>query len=119
MFLAWRLWAAQLNAIELAVTMRGLGHQVVFFSPEGELASRLSELRASNNPMPDQGVLPSWRNSRAFTRIVRDRDIDVAHAYAGEAALTVAFGRTLRLGCPMMTTVFSMDVPRFIRIIRH
>ena len=104
----------QLNAIELAATMRGLGHQVVFFSPEGELietvrASGIEHIRA-----PDEGVLPSWRNSRALTRIVRDRDIDVVHAYEGEAALTVAFGPHLRLGCPMITTVFSMDVPRFI-----
>lgn len=52
--------------------------------------------------------------SAALTRTVRERRVDLVHAYEYSVALDALFGPTLRLGVPLVTTIYGMTVPRWL-----
>ncbi|PWU49962.1 group 1 glycosyl transferase [Micromonospora sp. S4605] len=118
------LGGSQLNALDLAVSVRNQGHQVAIFGnyrdepgPVAALARQAGlpviavrhRAERLGRAMP---VRPGL--SRALTRAVRDFRADLVHAYEYSVALDAFYGPHLRLGTPVVTTVYGMRVPRWM-----
>lgn len=105
---------SQTNAIELAVGVRDLGHDVTVWGPPGELvevarAAGLDVVQAAR-----ERHWPSAANIARLNQLVVDRGIDLVHAYEWGPAVDLAFGPHRRYGIPMLITVLSMSVPDFL-----
>ena len=105
---------SQINAIELAATVAGLGHEVIIYGPEGELCSMVADLGLEFVAAPPKGPAPSPRNVAAIADVVQARDIDLVHAYEWAPSLEAAYGAYLRSGVPLVVTVLSMEVPAWV-----
>ncbi|MFV2100553.1 glycosyltransferase family 4 protein [Micromonospora sp. LOL_024] len=118
------LGGSQLNALDLAVSVRDQGHEVAVFGnyrdqpgPVVDLARQAGlpviavrhRAERLGHTMP---VRPGL--SRALTRAVRGFRADLVHAYEFSVALDAFYGPHLRLGTPMVTTVYGMRVPRWL-----
>ncbi|MDO3704290.1 glycosyltransferase family 4 protein [Micromonospora sp. C28SCA-DRY-2] len=118
------LGGSQLNALDLAVSVRNQGHQVAIVGnyrdepgPVADLARRAGlpviavrhRAERLGRAMP---VRPGL--SRALTRAVREFRADLVHAYEYSVALDAFYGPHLRLGTPVVTTVYGMRVPRWM-----
>lgn len=105
---------SQINAIELAHGAARRGHDVIMFGPDGRLVETVDALGLEYVRAPREHRWPSARNARFLTRLVRERGIDVVHGYEWGPCLDIGYGPHLLLGTPMVTTVLSMDVSRFL-----
>lgn len=105
---------SQMNALELARQMGEQGHEVVVFAPDGELVELASAWGLEVARAPVAHSWPSMRNMVALDRLVRERAIDVAHAYEWGPAVELAFGSHLLRRTPLVVSVMSMDVPAHI-----
>lgn len=105
---------SQSNAVELARGVADLGHEVVLFGPDGELLELVRELDLEYVFAPRECRWPSRRNIAVLNRLVRVRGIDVVHGYEWGPAMDLAYGPHLRWGTPLVTTVMSMTVPKFL-----
>ncbi|MFW0774834.1 glycosyltransferase family 4 protein [Paenarthrobacter nitroguajacolicus] len=105
---------SQINAIELAAAVRDSGHEVVVFATPGVLLDRVAELGLDfiEAPVRRHGVDPA--TVRRLNRAVSRRRIDIIHSYEWAPSLDAFFGPGLALGTPLVMTVLSMDVPRFL-----
>ena len=105
---------SQINAIELAATIRDMGHEITILAPDGPLASMIADLQLDFVPTIATTYYPSVRTARQLNALVREREIDLVHAYEWRPAIETVFGPHLFLGTPTLTTVLSMSVPRFL-----
>lgn len=105
---------SQINAIEIAATVAGLGHEVIIYGPDGDLTSMVADLGLEFVQAPPKGAAPSPRNVAAIAEVVRDRAIDLVHAYEWAPTLETAYGAYLRRGVPLVVTVLSMEVPAWV-----
>lgn len=105
---------SQINAIELAATVRDMGHEMTIVAPDGPLKSMIADLGLDYVPTVAETYYPSPRTARQLDRLVRERGIDLIHAYEWRPALETMFGPHLMRGTPTMTTVLSMSVPKFL-----
>ncbi|WFE21724.1 glycosyltransferase [Solwaraspora sp. WMMD937] len=105
---------SQINAIEIAATVAGLGHEVIIYGPDGELRSMVDEWGLEFVQAPPKGEAPSPRNVAAIADVVRQRRIDLVHAYEWAPSLEAAYGAYLRQGVPLVVTVLSMEVPAWV-----
>lgn len=118
------LGGSQLNALDLAVSVRDQGHEVVIFGnyqdepgPVAELARQAGlpviavrhRAERLGRTMPLRPGL-----SRALNRAVREFRADLVHAYEYSVALDAFYGPHLRFGTPVVTTVYGMQVPRWM-----
>lgn len=104
---------SQINAIELAASMRDRGHQVIIYSPEGELSQRVAELGLEHVVSPS-GTRLSWSWWVGLIRLAWKRKAALIHTYEWATSVGCAFGAHLFLGAPQVMTVLSMDVPQFL-----
>jgi glycosyltransferase involved in cell wall biosynthesis len=106
---------SHINAIEIGSLIKQRGHDVIVFSPDGPLRERVAELGLE---YVSAGVARPRRPSVAVVRrlnaLARERQIDLIHAYEWLPTLEAACGPHLRMGTPLLSTVYSVGVPRFV-----
>jgi glycosyltransferase involved in cell wall biosynthesis len=105
---------AQLNAIEIGAAMQQLGHTVLLVAEDGQMASAADALGLERVPVSAQRKRPSPGVMGLLTRLVRERQVDVVHGYEWPPALDAWFGPHLRLGTPVVATVYSAVVAPFL-----
>jgi glycosyltransferase involved in cell wall biosynthesis len=105
---------SQINGIELAGRMAALGHEAVVYGPDGDLRPLVAELGLDWEEAPEKGPRLSVRSMARLRRIVRERRIDLIHAYEWAPTMDAAFGPHLIDGVPVVTTVLSPEVPDFV-----
>jgi glycosyltransferase involved in cell wall biosynthesis len=104
-----------LNAIELAAAVRDRGHEVIVLSRQGPLVEVVRELGLEHVLLdPRARRLPSPRAAAQLTRLVKDREIDVVNAWEWPSAVEAFAGVRLGAGIPVVCTVFSMSVAKFM-----
>lgn len=105
---------SQKNAIDLASALTGRGHDVVVLGGDGELVDIVRERGLTYVPAPTPRLRPSPAVMRTLTRLVREEDIDVVHAFEWPPTIDAVYGPLLRLGTPVVSTIMSMAVAPFI-----
>ena len=105
---------SQINAIELAGQMAGLGHEAVVYGPDGDLRKLVEDLGLDYVEAPPKTAKLSQASMARLRRTIRDRKIDVIHAYEWAPAMDAAYGPFLTAGVPMVVTVLSPTVPDFV-----
>jgi glycosyltransferase involved in cell wall biosynthesis len=65
-------------------------------------------------PAPGKGAPPTLRNISALSRIAQQRGIDLIHAWEWAPTVEAAYGPYLRHGVPVLSTVYDLNVPRFL-----
>lgn len=104
---------SQINAIDLACEVRGLGHEVMVYAPEGPLQARVRAVGLDLTPAPT-GLRLSLRWSTGLLRLARRWHADLVHTYEWAPSVGAAFGTHLWLGTAQVMTVLSMEVPGFL-----
>lgn len=103
---------SQLNAIELADKVRDLGHEVVIHAPEGVLTEKVRSLGIPYVSSPVPGNHKEWRKS--LGRLLEETAIDLIHTYEWESTLDASFFSSVRGRVPVLASVMSMQVPKFL-----
>jgi glycosyltransferase involved in cell wall biosynthesis len=106
---------SQYNAIELADAVRRHGHDVLLYGPPGVLVdeARRRQLEVVLAP-PTRRTTPSPGSSGRLVQLVREREVDLVHAYEWNATLDALYGPGWLLGVPVVSTVLSMAVPSIV-----
>jgi hypothetical protein len=105
---------SQTNAVDLAGAVRDLGHDVTVFAPTGPLAARVAGLDLPLVAPPRARRRPSPALARHIAGIVRERRIDVVHAYEHHPTIEAFYGATVARRVPTVSTVLSMTVPGWL-----
>jgi glycosyltransferase involved in cell wall biosynthesis len=105
---------SQTNAVDLAGAVRDLGHEVTVFAPAGPLAARVAGLGLPLVAPPPARRRPSPALARHVARVVRERRIDVVHAYEHHPTVEAFYGATVARRVPTVSTVLSMTVPAWL-----
>ncbi len=105
---------SQINALELAAVVRDRGHNVTVVAPNGVLSQMVKQLGLPFIPTVAITEDPSPRTCRQLIHLVRDLNIDIVHAYEWRPALEATFGPHLFGGIPVLITILSMYVPKFL-----
>lgn len=107
---------SQINAIEIGSRLSQRGHEVIVYAPDGDLRDRIVDLGLELVPAgaARRGHPPTGTGVCALTALAREREIDLIHAYEWSPTLEAALGPHLRLGVPVLSTVYAVDVPRFV-----
>lgn len=105
---------SHINAIEIGSLIKQRGHDVIIYSPDGPLRERVAELGLDYVPTRAARHRPSVAGVRRLNALVRERQIDLIHAYEWLPTLEAAYGPHLRMGMPVLSTVYSVQVPRFV-----
>lgn len=118
------LGGSQLNALDLAVMMRDRGHHVEVFGTHagapGPVAGLVRErglpLTLAEHPLERTRRAALYRPAvaRRMAALARDRHIDVVHLYEYPLILDALYGPHLRLGIPLVGTVYTVDTPRWL-----
>jgi glycosyltransferase involved in cell wall biosynthesis len=105
---------SQINAIELAGTMAAQGHEALVYGPDGDLRPMVDKLGLEFIEGPPKGPHVSQRSMALLRRTIRERKIDLIHAYEWAPAMDAAYGPFLTAGVPLVVTVLSPTVPDFV-----
>lgn len=105
---------SQLNAIELAAGVQKLGHEVVVYGQPGPLVERVKELGLEFIPSPPVHRRPTLGVAAHLRRTIKERSVDVVHAYEWPPALEASLACAGRGGAAVCATVMSMSVAPFI-----
>jgi glycosyltransferase involved in cell wall biosynthesis len=106
---------SHINAIEIGSLIKQRGHDVIVYAPDGPLRERVAELGLEYVPAGVARVRrPSVAVVRRLNALVRERQIDLIHAYEWLPTFEAASGPHLRMGTPVLSTVYSVGVPRFV-----
>lgn len=106
---------SHINAIEIGSLIKRRGHDVIVYSPDGPLRERVAELGLEYVPTgAARRQRPTVAGVRQLNSLVRERQIDLIHAYEWLPTLEAACGPHLRMGTPVLSTVYSVEVPRFV-----
>jgi glycosyltransferase involved in cell wall biosynthesis len=106
---------SHINAIEIGSLIKRRGHDVIVYSPGGPLRERVAELGLEYVPASAaRRQRPTMGGVQQLISLVRERHIDLIHAYEWLPTLEAACGPHLRMGTPVLSTVYSVEVPRFV-----
>jgi L-malate glycosyltransferase len=106
---------SHINAIEIGSLIKQRGHEVIVYAPDGPLRERIAELGLEYvQAGPARPGRPSVANVRGLSALVRQRKIDLVHAYEWVPTWEAAYGPHLRIGTPVLSTVYSVEVPPFV-----
>ena len=106
---------SHINAIEIGSLIKQRGHDVIVYSPDGPLRERVAELGLEYVPSEaPRGRWPSVAGVRALNALVRERQIDLIHAFESLPTLEAACGPHLWMGTPVLSTVYSIEVPPYM-----
>ncbi len=104
-----------INAIEIGSLIKQRGHDVIVYSSDGPLRERVAELGLEYVPTRrPRGQGPSVAGIRHLNALVREREIDLIHAFEWLPTFEAASGPHLRRGTPVLSTVYSVEVPPFV-----
>ncbi|HEX6872416.1 MAG TPA: glycosyltransferase family 4 protein [Micromonosporaceae bacterium] len=118
------LGGSQLNALDLALSMREQGHEVALFGhypdtpgPVAAMAEQaglpvLAMRHRSQRLARTAPVRPGV--ARGLARAAQQHRADLIHVYEFSLGLDGFYGAHLRTGIPMVTTVYGMAVPRWL-----
>ncbi|HEU0238542.1 MAG TPA: glycosyltransferase [Micromonosporaceae bacterium] len=107
---------SQINAIEIGARLAQAAHEVIVYGPDGVLRERISSLDLEYVPAgaARRGHPPTLAGVRSLTALAKRRRVDLIHAYEWAPTLEAAYGPHLRLGVPVLSTIYSVGVPRFV-----
>jgi glycosyltransferase involved in cell wall biosynthesis len=105
---------SHINAIEIGSLIKQRGHDVIVYSPDGPLRERVVELGLEWVPTAPRGQRPSVAGVRQLNALVREREIDLIHAFEWLPTLEAASGPHLWRGTPLLSTVYSVEIPPFV-----
>jgi glycosyltransferase involved in cell wall biosynthesis len=105
---------SHINAIEIGSLIKQRGHDVIVYSPDGPLRERVAELGLEWVPTAPRGQRPSVAGVRQLNALVREREIDLIHAFEWLPTLEAASGPHLWRGTPLLSTVYSVEIPPFV-----
>ncbi|MFC8302336.1 glycosyltransferase family 4 protein [Specibacter sp. NPDC057265] len=105
---------SQLNAIELAAAVQGLGHEVLVYGQPGPLVDRIQELGLEFIASPAVHRRPTPGVVAQLHKTIRERSVDVVHAYEWPPALEAALACAASSRATAVATVMSMSVAPFI-----
>jgi glycosyltransferase involved in cell wall biosynthesis len=106
---------SHINAIELGSLIKQRGHEVIVYATDGPLRERVEELGLEYvSAGTARRHQPSAAGVRRLNALVRERQIDLIHAYEWLPTLEAALGPHLRMGTPVLSTIYSVGVPRFV-----
>ncbi|MGN9910406.1 glycosyltransferase family 4 protein [Phytohabitans sp. LJ34] len=118
------LGGSQLNALDFALTMREHGHDVAVFGVHTGVPGPMAEMvRSAGLPLSlvrhpverHRAVVPYRRAvSRGLTAAAKAHRADLVHVYEFPLALDAFDGPHLRLGLPVVVTIYGMAVPRWL-----
>jgi glycosyltransferase involved in cell wall biosynthesis len=112
------LGGSQLNAVDLATTMRDRGHDVLLFAPREAGPGPVAELVARRGlrlvTAPTPRSRPSPAMAAALRRVVRRERIDLVHTYEAPLSMEAFFGAHLLDGVPLVFTLYAMTVPHWL-----
>ncbi|MFC4069675.1 glycosyltransferase family 4 protein [Actinoplanes subglobosus] len=118
------LGGSQLNALDLAVSMRDYGHDVAVFGNYTDRPGPMADMvRANGLPLIAQRhsaerlgrTMPARPAlSRALARAAREFRADLLHVYEFSVGLDAFYGAHVRRGLPVVTTIYGMRVPRWM-----
>lgn len=111
---AMEIGGSQLNAIEIGAAMQRLGHRVLLVAEDGRMVATADALGLERVPVSNGRKRPSPGVMSLLTRLVRERRVDVVHGYEWPPVLDAWFGPHLRLGTPVVATVYSAAVAPFL-----
>ncbi len=105
----------QTNAIDLAFTIRStFGHDVVLFATPGPALALARSRDLQYIPAPIARSHPSPAVIRSLRSAVRRERPDLIHVWDWPQCLDAYYGLQLLRPSPMLCTVMSMTVPRFL-----
>ena len=106
---------SQLNAVETAGALRERGHDVSVISRPGPLVELVGQLGLTHIPLdPRSHSRPSPLAAAQLTRLVREQKFDIVHGYEWPPGVEAFAGPGLRLGLPVLCTIYSMAVAPFL-----
>jgi glycosyltransferase involved in cell wall biosynthesis len=103
-----------INAVELAAAVRDRGHDVTMLARPGPLLAAVQRSGLDYVPLDPNLRRPSQRVAFQVTDLVRQRGIDVVHAYEWPAAVEACAGPRLWLRRPTVCTIYSALVAPFL-----
>ncbi len=109
-----QIGGSHINAIEIAGRLALRGHEPIIYAPDGPLRTLVAEqgLELVVAGRERDRHPPTMAGVRAVTELVRRRGIDLVHAYEWSPTLEAAYGPYLRLGVPLLSTVYSVRIAR-------
>ena len=106
---------SHINAIEIGSLIKQRGHEVIVYSPDGPLRERVAELGLEYVPAgAARRNWPSVAGIRQLNALVRERQIDLVHAYEWMPSFEAAYGPHLSMGTPVLSTVYAVEIPPFV-----
>ncbi|OCK58193.1 glycosyltransferase family 4 protein [Bradyrhizobium sp. LMTR 3] len=108
------LGGSQLNAIQLAGSIRDRGHEVIVLSEAGPLVERVRKMALEHIELPAQRGRPSPKVIRMIGHLVQRRRIDVVHGYEWPPIIEAFLGGRVAHRTAVVGTVMSMSVASFL-----
>lgn len=118
------LGGSQLNALDFATELTRRGHRLLIFANHDGRVGPVADLVRDRGldlvlVRDDHTTVPRTapcrpRVSRAMLRAAREFRADLVHAYEWSMILDAAHGPGLRLGVPLLSTVYGMTVPKWL-----
>jgi glycosyltransferase involved in cell wall biosynthesis len=105
---------SQFNAIQLAGSIRDLGHEVVVLSEAGPLVERVMKMGLEHIELPNHRRRPSLKVIRTIGELVRRRGIDVVHGHEWPPIIEAYLSGRMYHRAAVVGTVMSMSVASFL-----
>jgi glycosyltransferase involved in cell wall biosynthesis len=105
---------SQLNAIQLAGSIRDRGHEVIVLSEAGPLVERVRKMALEHIELPGHRGRPSPTVIRTISHLVRRRRIDVVHGHEWPPIIEAFLGGRVSHRTAVVGTVMSMSVASFL-----
>src|SRR5262245_28616865 len=109
-----QIGGSQINAVQLAAAVRDRGHDVIVVSQAGPVTDRVRAAALERMEIPAHRRQPSPGAIGTLLRLVRERHIDVIHAYESMPIMEASFGPRLFCRTPVLGTIMSMSVRPFL-----
>ena len=108
------LGGSQLNAVELAAAVQGLGHEVTLYADPGALVAHAQDRGLEVLTRRRSPLCPSPERVWELRRLVRERRFDILHGYEWPPILECHAASWGTVGVAPTGTVMSMGVADFI-----
>lgn len=105
---------AQLNAVQIAGTIRDRGHKVIVVSEPGPLVARVAAMGLEHIEIPFRRGRPSPAVIRTLRDVVQRRAVDVVHGHEWPPIIEAFVGVDLPGKAAVVGTVMSMSVAPFL-----
>lgn len=112
-----KIGGSQMNAIDLAATLRDRGHEVTLFSTPGPMADYINRLGLRLVTAQPKGRRPSMSVIRQLRELVQKEQFDLVHTFERNLALEAYFGAHVLLDVPVVATIMTMWLSRLPRSI--